>query len=253
MTADMSIDDVASQFGLSKSELIKNLRTDSMYQVACALDLPEQVSSIVRNPRQFNASVLERLVQSSDAMAFLGIEFGKAGDFVGKIDANEFRKAFGRMVSDIASGEVDTRTLNKAQDIEKYLKGFGGDAPNRKLKGSFSGESLLGRSAPPLVDAHRTGTQRGGSVRTQSLRRAFGRRTPKDVVSPRAADCADAFRADIRTETESYKIKWTFPAARFDIPAASKFLRESSHRSSASTNGKAEFMPSHTQGAAELG
>jgi hypothetical protein len=165
ITADMSVDDVASQFGLSKSELIKNLRTDSMYQVACALDLPEQVSSIVRNPRQFNASVLERLVQSSDAMAFLGIEFGKAGDFVGKIDPSEFRKAFGRMVSDIASGEVDTRTLNKAQDIENYLKAFGGDAPNRKLKGSFSGDSLLGRSAPPLVDAQRAGAQRGGARR----------------------------------------------------------------------------------------
>ena len=150
--ADVSIDDVAKQFGVSKGELIKNLKTDSMYQVACALDLPEQVASIVRNPRQFNSSVLERLVQSSDAMSFLGVEFREKGSISGKIDPAEFKKAFGRMVTDIATGQEDTRSLNKNSDIETYLKKFGSDAPNKKIKGSFTGESLLGKASVPSAE-----------------------------------------------------------------------------------------------------
>jgi hypothetical protein len=161
--ADMSIDEVAKQFGISKGELIKNLKTDSMYQVACALDLPEQVATIVRNPRQFNSSVLERLVQSSDAMSFLGIEFGENGSIGGKIDPNEFKKAFGRMVTDIATNQEDTRTLNKNSDIETYLKKFGSDAPNKKLKGSFTGESLLGKASAPSAEGQPTKTARGGT------------------------------------------------------------------------------------------
>ena len=55
--------------------------------------VPEPVAAVVRNPRQFNSSVLERLVQSSDAMSFLGVEFGENGSISGKIDPNEFKKA----------------------------------------------------------------------------------------------------------------------------------------------------------------
>lgn len=161
--ADMSIDEVAKQFGVSKGELIKNLRTDSMYQVACALDLSEPVAAIVRNPRQFNSSVLERLVQSSDAMSFLGVEFGENGTMRGDIDPNEFKKAFGRMVTDIATGEEDTRSLNNNLDIAKYLKRFGSDAPDKKLKGSFTGDSLLGKEAGHSAEAKPTKTAKGGT------------------------------------------------------------------------------------------
>lgn len=166
--ADMSIDEVAKQFGVSKGELIKNLKTDSMYQVACALDLPEAIAGIVRNPRQFNSSVLERLVQSSDAMSFLGIEFGENGSIRGKIDPNEFKKAFGRMVTDIATGQQDTRTLNKNSDIEGYLKRFGSDAPNKKLKGSFTSALLLGKAAEPSADVKPTKTAKGGTKKPQA-------------------------------------------------------------------------------------
>jgi hypothetical protein len=139
VTPETSLEDMARQLGMSKSDLLKNLRTDTMYQIACNLDLPTDVASIVRSPRGFNASVLERLVvESADAQAFLGVEFDERGNLRGKIDQQEFRKAFSRMITDIASGEVDTRSLNKAQDIKKYLGKFGSDAPDHKRKGSFT-------------------------------------------------------------------------------------------------------------------
>jgi hypothetical protein len=166
--ADMSIDEVAKQFGVSKAELIKNLKTDSMYQVACALDLPEPIAAVVRNPRQFNSSVLERLVQSPDAMSYLGVEFEEDGSISGKIDPNEFKKAFGRMVTDIATGQEDTRSLNKNSDIETYLKKFGSDAPNKKLKGSFTGDSLLGKASAPPPETKPTKNAKAAAKKQQT-------------------------------------------------------------------------------------
>jgi hypothetical protein len=150
VTPDVSLDDVARQLGMSKSDLLKNLRTDTMYQIACSLELPPEAMSIVRSPRDFNASVLERLVENTDTLNFLGVEFDDRSNLRGSIDEQEFRKGFSRMVTDIASGEVDTRSLNNAEDIRKYLRKFGSDAPDRKRKGGFTSDSLLGRAAPPV-------------------------------------------------------------------------------------------------------
>jgi hypothetical protein len=167
ITQESSLEDLAKQLGMSKADLVNNLRTDTMYQIACSLDLSPEVTAVVRSPRDFNASVLERLVQSTDAMDFLGVEFDDRGNLRGKIDEQEFRKGYGRMVTDIASGEEDTRSLNKSDDIKKYLRKFGSDAPNKKRKGQFTSDSLLGRAAAPTEHeastepAARGGTRRG--------------------------------------------------------------------------------------------
>lgn len=151
---------------MSKTDLVNNLRTDTMYQIACSLDLSPEVTTVVRSPRDFNASVLERLVQSTDAMDFLGVEFDDRGNLRGKIDEREFRKAYGRMVTDIASGEEDTRSLNKSDDIKKYLRKFGSDAPNKKRKGQFTSDSLLGRAgAPTEHESSSEPVARGGTRR----------------------------------------------------------------------------------------
>lgn len=167
VTGNASLDDVAGQLGMSRSDLLKNLRTDTMYQIACGLDMAADLASVVRSPREFNASVLERLVESSDVLDFLGVQFDDRGGLIGKIDEREFRKGFGRMVTDIAAGEVDTRSLNNAKDIKTYLSTLGSDTPDRKNKGSFTSDSLLGRGAPPPVRSAVV-TTRGGPKREPS-------------------------------------------------------------------------------------
>jgi hypothetical protein len=152
-TAGMSMDDLAAHLGIPRNELSDNFRTDTMYRIAQILDLPADISGFVRNPRTFNASTLERLVQSAKAMEFLGVKFDEQGNAVGQIHPEEFKKAYARMVTDIAQGTIDTRKLNTSKHIEEYLRGFGSDTPSRKRKGKFTSDALLGggnlQTSPP--------------------------------------------------------------------------------------------------------
>ncbi len=165
MRPGVSIDAIAKQFGMSRGELVSNLKTDTMYQIACNLSLDKDVHAIVRNPRNFNASVLERLVNSSKATDFLGVKFDDRGNLTGHIQEQEFKKAFGRMVSDIALGKEDTRTLNTSKQIEEYLSRFGSDAPDRSRKGSFTSDSLLGRASARASTDPQPVKTRGGAKR----------------------------------------------------------------------------------------
>lgn len=149
------LDDIAEDLGVTKGELLENLRTHSMYQVACSLPLPENVGEIVRNPREFNASALERLVDSPKTRDFLGVSFDDRGELVGSIHPDEFKKAFSKIVTDIATTQIDTRIVNKADQIAKYLKRFGPSAPDRTKKGKFTSSSLLGGAKVVAVSAAR--------------------------------------------------------------------------------------------------
>jgi hypothetical protein len=149
MSPGMSLDEAAQFFGMSRSQLTDNLRMDTMYRVACNLDLPEEVRNVTRDPRAFNASTLERLVQSPLAMDFLGVTFDERGRVSGRMHEDEFKKAFGRMVTDIVRGRIDTRKLNSSKEINAYLNNFGVDKPNHKHKGTFTSGLLLGEADDP--------------------------------------------------------------------------------------------------------
>jgi len=153
MSPGMSLDEAAQFFGMTRGQLTDNLRTDTMYRIACSLDLPEDVRTIARDPRAFNASTLERLVQSPLATDFLGISFDEHGRITGRLHEDEFRKAFGRMVTDIVRGHIDTRKLNSSKEITTYLDTLGTDRPDRKRHGSFTSDSLLGKPEQPQPTA----------------------------------------------------------------------------------------------------
>ena len=142
-TGAVSLQALASQLGITRGQLSEALRTHTMYRIACSLLLPDNVLDGVRNSRQFNASALERLVESPRAMDLLGVSFDEWGRVSGRVHADEFKKAFGRMISDIVLGRVDTRDLNTSRDIDQYLNGLGADKPDHSRKGSFDSASLL--------------------------------------------------------------------------------------------------------------
>ena len=128
---DMSLDELAKLLGQGRDVLADNLRTDAMYQIACRLDLPAADLARVRDPREFNASVFERLMQSSRVRELLGLTFDDRQTPISHLKQEEFDKAFRRMVLDVASKSENTRTLNSAKDIERYLNQLGQDAPDQ--------------------------------------------------------------------------------------------------------------------------
>lgn len=142
--AGMTVAEVSLEVGRTVAEIAEFLRLDLMYSVACSLDgLRESVRAKVHDPRKFAASNIERLLDTPSVREWLGIEFDKDGNLIGKIDSGEFKKGFRRLVSDVADGTFDSRKYNKAETIGTYVSSIKDDVPNRKKKGSFTALDLL--------------------------------------------------------------------------------------------------------------
>lgn len=133
----MSAAELAAQYGGTPGEVAGFLRLEAAYALACMLQLPDDVRAAVHNPRDFNASAFQRILDVPKARDRLGIEFDVDGKITGKVAKDAFEKGFSRILSDIARGNKNTRTLNKAEDIEKYIDEIEEDLPDKKQKGSF--------------------------------------------------------------------------------------------------------------------
>jgi hypothetical protein len=140
---EISIEELAGRLGIPRADLTSMLKSDTMYQVANALDLPEKTKAIVSNPRAFNISTLERLIENSSFAPFMGITFDEYGHFKAKVSKAEFEKAYTRVVSDIALEEIDSRKINTDLQIKKYLQSLGKDKPDLSKKGSFDSANYV--------------------------------------------------------------------------------------------------------------
>jgi hypothetical protein len=130
-----------------------------MMQLAHVMPLEDDVRAVLDDKDKFSLTTLERLIQSSDGQKFLGITFDADGNAVGEYDAEEFKKAYTRIVSDIASGTIDTRKLNSNTDIKNYLKGFGKSKPDQTKKATWTSTSLLSGKTKAAKEALKVATK----------------------------------------------------------------------------------------------
>jgi hypothetical protein len=149
ISSDMSVDEVATQYGIARSDVIDALKVHTMYKIASTLDLPDDILRTVRDPRQFSISTLERLIKNPQVPAFLGIKFDESGSLSGSVKPEEFKKGYSRIVADIAAGRASSRTLNTAKQIADYLAEFGSDVPDSTKRGTFEATDLLGKGNAP--------------------------------------------------------------------------------------------------------
>lgn len=144
--AGMTIDEAAKAGRRTPSEVAGFLRMDLMYEAACSLDgLRESTRAIVHNPRKFALTNLERLLDTPAVRTWLGVDFDESGNLIGKIDAEEFKKGYRRLVSDVADGTFDSRKQNTTKAIEDYLASpeLKADIPNKKRKGKFTSKDVV--------------------------------------------------------------------------------------------------------------
>jgi hypothetical protein len=145
----VEISEIAKQYGVAASEILEELKLLSLYTLATKIPLSDATRHKIHDPRAFPASTIRRIFETPSARKRLGVEFDKRGGVVGKISKDSFIKAYTRILIDAASDAVNTRTLNKAEDIDKYLDGLGKDAPDPSATGSFVGEDLNTSPAQP--------------------------------------------------------------------------------------------------------
>lgn len=136
-----TVEQLSARYGIPAGEIRDRLRTLTMYEIACALPLPDRVRDVVRNPRDFKVSAIERLTGMPDVRAFLGVEFDGRGRVKGSVDRGEFETAYGRILTLIVDGKMDTREVNTVKETMAFLdKNVRDVAP--KTKGRFGSDDF---------------------------------------------------------------------------------------------------------------
>ncbi len=139
----LTINDIAEQYNLQPSEITEALQRYTMYSVACTLDLPEEIGKKVQNPRGFPITTLDRLYKNPQVNKFLGIDFDENKQLIGSIEVNEFKKGYAKIITDIATGNIHSRTLNTTAEMNKYLASFGEQKPDLSKQGKFTADTFL--------------------------------------------------------------------------------------------------------------
>ena len=140
----ITVKDLSQEYNVSVSDIISFLRLYKMYRIACTLDLPNDIAKVVHNPREYNATTISRFYSHTVALDFLGISFDAGDGIVGIIDEAEFKRGYKKLITDIATGKVISRTLDKAENVKEYLATFSEqEKPDLSKKGSFTSDTLL--------------------------------------------------------------------------------------------------------------
>lgn len=134
MDHGLSIDDVAEETGLDRSEVVRQLRDAKLYDVIRSLTLSAQAQAIVQDPREFPFTTLRRLIEYSSVQDLLGMQTDEKHGFVTTLPGDRFQAALAKIVTDIALNEVTSRSHNTAADVDHYVKAI---------------EQSLGKAKPP--------------------------------------------------------------------------------------------------------
>lgn len=205
----ISIDDLSNEYGVSIKDIKRHVRLYKMYQIACNLGLPDEIAQIVQNPREFNATTLERIWVHNIGLDFLGISFDENDNVIGKIHEDEFKKGYKKIVIDVANEKINSRTIQRTEDIKKYFNSFSEkEKPDQSKQGKFTTKSILGLSEDDKIS---TATQKKTSRR---------RIKPKPIgLIPSAISC-DVNNQRINNVFDELK---TLPVAKYPNATAVLF------------------------------
>lgn len=179
VNGEQTIEEVAAEVQMTPGDIQKFLRTDTMIHLAHIASVTPEVRQAI-DDKAFSVTTLERLIQSAAGQKFLGIRFDADGQAVGEYEAEEFKKAYGRIVTDIAEGTIDTRKLNSNSDIEEYLGGLGKDKPAKSKKATWTSNELLSGKTKAASEALKVAKKPKPTPQTDR---------PEPYLTPRAFRC----------------------------------------------------------------
>jgi hypothetical protein len=187
-------DDLIQSYGVTVGQIQDWIRADAVYRLACSLDFPDEVKTKVQNNREFPLSTLERLVESQPVREFLMLKPDAKEVLISAAKPEGFLKAFRQVVADVATGKVDSRTLNSADNIQKYVETLASVRPAAKSRGTFSIRDHLSQTDQPSP--------------TVSTRLTVRRRTASVSCIPKGLKCfcADSRVNDIFDELRKLRL-----------------------------------------------
>lgn len=91
------------------------------YEIAKAVDLPEEIKKIVHNEKKFYLTNLLRIMDDENTMKYLGYTFDHKGNMIIKAKASEFVKGFVPILTDVVTSKSFSRMVNNVEDKKQYI------------------------------------------------------------------------------------------------------------------------------------
>ncbi len=145
----LSILEASDLLGVPEGEVRAAISSLQLYEASKKLDLEEKAKDVVEDEYKFELSTFERVITKPKAREFLGIENDEHGNIIVNIDPNEFKKGLRKIITDLALKKEDSRSLNRADDIENYLKDRIGDEDRPDLTKKNPGQKITEIFNPP--------------------------------------------------------------------------------------------------------
>jgi hypothetical protein len=121
--AGESVEQMASKFPISKTDIKNSLKRYSVYKELSNLDLDDTIKKSVLDETTFSMTNVERAYQHKDGLNFMGFEFDENDySIIKKLPKEEFEKRMSKIANAVVNGEINSRKLNNDEDKKKYFK-----------------------------------------------------------------------------------------------------------------------------------
>jgi hypothetical protein len=196
----ITVDDAVDVYGLDRADVLRCLWESRLYDVIRSLDLPPLAAQTVRDPRAFPWTTLTRLFETPSVQTSLGAELDETHGFVVYGSQDQFKDRLSSIVTDIVEEKVNSRTVNKAEDITAYLKGKFEKAPSRSSKSQGEGVPALSFVDPARV-------QQQPPVKSKKKKKRQLRESPSIVPRGFVCNVDDTRIQDIVTELRRLRLE----------------------------------------------
>lgn len=142
-------DSLRDELGFKLADIQAARQTRSVAEMARSLDLPEEVQAKIESPNASILSTVERVFDSKVGRKYLMVTPDPEHGVRGETTKKEFLKGFAKLVTDIALKSVDSRSLNKSENIEAYFKGWDQSDLPAKKRGSFVPADIITNPSIP--------------------------------------------------------------------------------------------------------
>lgn len=169
-------DELRDELGFTLADIQKARQTRAIAEMARSLDLPEEVSAKLENPRARIFTTIERVFDSPVGRDFFKVERDPEHGLRGQTTKGEFIRGFTKFVIEVALGNVDSRMLNKQTDIEKYFEEWDAkDRPQKKRGSFFPSDIIQGKSvaSPSRKSETKTAPKKSQQISKTVLPRDF--------------------------------------------------------------------------------
>lgn len=114
-----SVEDLKNKY--KGVDIEKFIRMCEVHKIAASYDFGDiATNNKARNQRTFPVSTIKRLYDDSKFREHLNFEFNKNGEIIIKSSRKRFDEEFKKVILDAVDKKIDTRSLNKEKNREKY-------------------------------------------------------------------------------------------------------------------------------------